>query len=194
MSQNRETDGFRRRLEEVQAEAIGESVPMTFEGFPVRVRPLPRIYFINAGRMPEHLTTQIIRLSDGEGGQVTETTNSRSAAESVASEHFMRFAVCRVLTEPVVVEVEPVPAGGYLYADLFITAPAFCRAVYQWILNDCPLPAEEKGEGVLGVEDLERFPSVEAGVQRVDAGNTGAGGGPPSVGVAAPHRKRTRRK
>jgi hypothetical protein len=167
---------------------------MVFEGFPCRVRPLVRMHFINAGRMPEHLTSQIIRPSDAEDVQATATTAAHSAAEAVASENFMRYAVCSVLVEPEVVEAEPVPAGGYLYADLFITAPAFCRAVYQWVLNDCPMPAKEKGEGVLGVEDLETFPEGAEGGQRADAGAKGEGGGAATVGTNAANRKRAGRK
>jgi hypothetical protein len=144
---------------------------MEFEGFPCVVRPLDKLHFIRAGRMPEHLTLKIIAANDGGAEPPPEPT----AAQIIEGETFYRRAVCAVLVEPRVVESEPVPEGGYLFAELEETAPKFVRAVYAWIMADCPAPKEQKGEEVLGVEDLERFPD---GAGR----GAGAGAGHPRKG------------
>lgn len=184
-------DVFRRRLEEAQAEtAQADAFPMVFEGFPCMVRPLDKLHFIRAGRMPEHLTLKIIAAND-EGAPPPPPA---TVAQVVEGETFYRRSVCAVLAEPRVVESEPVPEGGYLFADLEEWAPKFPRAVYAWIMNDCPRPKEEKGEGVLSVEDLEHFPSGAGGESGVDAGDKGEGRRKAAVGTSAPDRKRTRRK
>jgi hypothetical protein len=166
MSQNLETtpaDVFRRKLEEARERRQSEGFPMEFAGFPCKVRQLSRLHFIRTGRMPEYLTRLVIASIDRRE-EATATERQASAAEIVEGEVFMREAVCAVMVEPRVVASEPAPAGGYLYAELEENAPEFVQAVYQWVMQDCPAPEEEKGEGVLGVEDLARFPEVEAGV------------------------------
>jgi hypothetical protein len=191
MKQLPAADIFRQKLEEAREAVRAEAFPMVFAGFPCRVRALPRIHFINAGRMPEHLTRRLLGVlaASGQG-----TSAELSASEIVEGEVFMRKAVCAVLVEPQVVESGLVPEGGYLYADLLETAPAFVSAVFQWIMRDCPMPAEEKGEGVLGVEDLERFPDGAERQPSVDAGDKREGGGTKAVGAASTSRKRTSRK
>lgn len=179
MKQAQAEDVFRQRLEESHREALAEAVPMEFEGFPVKVRPLGLLFFIRAGQLPEHLTRQVIARSSENGGGSSPAPPS-SAEELVKGEVFMRKAFCAVMAEPRVVEVEPVPEGGYLFADLEVKAPKFVKAVMDWINRDCPLPAEERGEGVLGVEDLENFPEGAGGQSGAHAGDSGEG-----VGAAA---------
>ncbi len=178
MSQSAQ-DIFRRKLEEARERRQSEGFPMEFAGFPCRVRPLARLDFIRAGRMPEYLTRMVIEFVD-RVEKKTVTPDDLSAEQVVEGEQFKRRAVCAVLIEPRVVESGDVPPGGYLFADLDETAPEFVSAVFQWIMRDCPAPKEEKGEEVLGVEDLEKFPE---GGER----GTGAqlGGESESVGATA---------
>jgi hypothetical protein len=179
-------DVFAQKLEESRRAEESKAIPMVFAGFPCRVRVLPRVHFIRAGRMPDHLTRKIIANVDG------GAPPAPSAAQIVEGEQFFRRAVCAVLVEPPVAEQEPVPEGGYLFADLEESAPAFVRAVYDWIVADCPMPEEEKGEEVLGVADLETFP--EKAGRSAGAGDKGAGGRSGAVRTDAPHRKRAGRK
>lgn len=190
MSQNLMTDAFRRKLEESRAAEEAKAIPMVFEGFPCRVRVLPKLHFIRAGRMPDHLTKMLIARSDrGDTTPLEET-----AEQTVEGEIFMRKSVCAVMVEPRVVESEPVPEGGYLYADLEDAAHGFVAAVWRWIMQDCPLPEGEKkgGEaGTLSVSDLENFSEPAGGGAGV--GDTGEGGGKGAVRTSAPRRKRTGR-
>lgn len=191
-----ETDIFRRKLEERRAATIDEAIPMVFAGFPCRVRRLARMFFIRAGRMPEHLVSRIIALSEAEEqGAAAPPLPERSATEIIEGEVFVRRAVCAVLASPRVVESEPVPEGGYLYADLEETAPEFVRAVYDWILSDCPLPESEREKGgqgeALSVGDLERFPDGAGRQSSADVGAQGKDGGETPVGADAPDRERT---
>lgn len=196
-----ETDIFRRKLEERRAAALDEAIPMVFAGFPCRVRPLTRMFFIRSGRMPEHLVNRLIALSEAEEQGAKVEPPERSAAEIIEGEVFVRRAVCAVLVSPQVVESEPVPEGGYLYVELDKTAPEFVRAVYDWIIADCPLPPpaegkEGQGSGAesLSVGDLEKFPDGEGRQPGADAGAQGEDGGAAPVGANATHRKRLGRK
>lgn len=193
-----ETDIFRRKLEERREAARAEAIPMVFAGFPCRVRRLTRMFFIRAGRMPEHLVSRLIALSDAEGQGAAAQMPERSAAEIIEGEVFVRRAVCAVLVSPQVVEAAPVPEGGYLYAELEETAPEFVKAVYQWVTEDCPMPESEKGKGgegeALTVSDLEKFPDGEGRQPNADAGAESADGGAASVGADAPRRTRSSRK
>jgi hypothetical protein len=189
MSQKTDDD-FKSALEKSRAGREEKAIAMEFAGFPCKVLPLPRIFFISAGQMPDYLTRKVVerldRTEQTEGLQVT-------AEQIVVGEDFRRAAVCRVLVSPRVVSLGEVPAGGYLYADLLDDAPAFISAVFLWIMSDCPLPAEEKGEGVLGVEDLANFPDSAAGQRGAKSGAKGARRGKAAVRADAPDRKRTRR-
>lgn len=189
MSKSETKDPFKEQLEAARAEVEAEAFPMEFEGFPCRVRVMPRLLFIRAGRMPEHLTRQMIARIDGTGEPREET-----AEEIVAGEVFMRKAVCAVLVSPRVVESEPVPEGGYLYATLEENAPKFVRAVYAWVMRDCPKPGNG-GEGkTLGVDDLETFPESCGRGAGAQSGDKSTGGEPSAVGATAPNRKRTRKR
>jgi hypothetical protein len=195
MSKATDPDVFRRKLEEARESTTQEAIPMVFEGFPCQVLPLPRIHFINAGRMPEHLTNRLIRMvdkprDDDEQGEQDEQT----AAQTVENENFMRVAVCAVMVEPRVVESGPVPEGGYLYADLLRNAKKFVSAVFAWVMRDCPAPKEQKGEEVLGVEDLENFPDGAGRGAGAKSGDKGEGGGEGAVPASTTHRKRNREK
>lgn len=173
-----ENDIFRRKLEESHAAELANALPMSFEGFPCRVRPLGLLFFIRAGQMPEHLTRQVVANSEtGARGMSVPS----SPEELIAGEVFMRKAFCAVMASPQVVEAEPVPEGGYLFFELEKSAPKFVAAVMEWIKRDCPLPAEEKGEGVLGVEDLESFPEGAGGQSGAHAGATGESSGAATV-------------
>lgn len=188
MSQSTDPDVFRQKLEEARAAARAAAVPMVFAGFPCKVRVLPKIHFVNAGRMPEHLTRRLLAVTDK--ADAAQPAIEPTAAEIVEGEVFMRKAVCAVIVEPAVVEAAPVPPGGYLYADLLESAPAFISAVFQWIMRDCPMPKEEKGEEVLGVEDLEKFPDGEGRSTRAKSGHKGKGQRERARGAAAPDRER----
>lgn len=193
MNQDSTADVFRQKLEESYAAERAAAFPMEFEGFPCKVRPLGLLFFVRAGRMPEHLTQQVIANSSASTA-ASAAAPASTPEELVAGEVFMRKAFCAVMAEPQVVESEPVPEGGYLFADLEEKAPKFVAAVMNWIKRDCPMPTEEKGEGVLGVEDLERFLGGAGRESGVDARDTGEGIGAPAVGTTAPGRKRTGRK
>ncbi len=182
MSQNT-SDVFSQKLEEAAAAREAEAIAMEFEGFPCRVLPLPRMFFISAGRMPEYLTQRVIALVDRLPN--ADDDEQRSATHLVEIESFRREAVCSVLVEPRVVVSGDVPPGGYLYADLVRIAPAFIAAVYTWIMHDCPMPAGEKGEGVLGVEDLANFSGGGGRVKRSGARSGGKGKRAKAVGASA---------
>jgi hypothetical protein len=164
MSQNVGTssaDVFRRKLEEARARREAEGFPMEFAGFPCKVRQLSRLHFIRAGRMPEYLTRLIVeRINRGAEG-AREMVEQASPEQMIQGEEFMRHAVCSVLIEPRVAPLGSRPEGGYLYGDLVENAPEFVEAVYAWIMADCPLPEEEREEGVLSVADAEKFPDGE---------------------------------
>lgn len=195
MNQSSTTDVFKLKLEESHRAALAEAIPMEFEGFPCRVRPLGLLFFVRAGRMPEHLTRQVIANSST-GGQGSAPASSTE--ELVAGEVFMRKAFCAVMAEPQVVESDPVPEGAYLFADLEEKAPKFVAAVMNWIKQDCPLPPEEKGgEGsdMLRVGDLETFPEGAGRESGVDAGDKGESGGTATGRtVTRTRRKRAGRK
>jgi hypothetical protein len=191
MSQNN-SDIFRRKLEESSERERAAAVPMEFEGFPCKVIVMPRAAFIRAGRMPEYLTQMVIEQADNR--EPTVTPDTLTAEQVVEGLNFKRFAVCSVLAEPRVVASGRVPKGGYLYADLDESAPRFVSAVFAWVMTDCPMPKEEKGVEVLGVEDLARFPDGDGRGAGAQSGNKGEGVGAAAVGVNAADRKRTRRK
>jgi hypothetical protein len=192
MSQNK-GDIFRQKLEAARARGKAEAVPMEFAGYPVKVRPLSIVSFIKAGRVPDYLTQQLIELID-DGSSAVEA-GELSAKQKVEGENFKREAVCAVMVEPVIVEHGTPPEGGYLYADFVKDAPEFIEAVFGWIQRNCPMPASEKGEEVLGVEDLEKFPESGKGESSAPAGDKGKSSGPRAVRASTrASRKRTRRK
>lgn len=185
-------DVFRQKLEESRERERAQAIQMEFEGFPCKVRVLPRIFFIQAGRMPEYLTTILIERLDGK--ESTIEPDKLTAAQTVKGENFKRDAVCAVLVEPPVVAEGKPPEGGYLYADLLEAAPAFVSAVFRWIMRDCPRPIQEKGDESLSVDALENFPTGDEQRTGAQSGDKGASGGGAAVGASAAHRKRTRRR
>jgi hypothetical protein len=190
MSQSLETDVFKQKFEEERARQKAEAIKMTFEGFPCEVVPIPYGLFVTSGRMPDHLTRFVL----AEDAQTARrATEEMTGEEIVEGERFMRHVVCKALVSPRVVEVEPIPEGGYLYADLMETAPKFVGAVFRWIMRGCPMPKKEKGAEVLGVEDLENFPEGAAGQSGANARDTGESSGEATDRPSPARRKRTRR-
>jgi hypothetical protein len=180
---NNGADAFRQKLEESRARERAAAIPMEFAGFPCCVRVLPRAAFIRAGRMPEYLTRMTVEQADAR--EPTVTPDALTAQQMVEGLEFRRVAVCAVLVEPSVVASGEAPEGGYLYADLDESAPDFTSAVFGWIMRDCPLPVEEKGAEVLGVEDLENFPEGARRGERAQPGDNGASVGAEAVGASA---------
>ncbi|MDQ3744183.1 MAG: hypothetical protein M3444_07365 [Acidobacteriota bacterium] len=188
MSQNVATDKasiFRQKLEAARARRQSEGVEMEFAGFPCKVRVLSRLHFIRAGRMPEYLTQIIILRNQKRSEEADRVADEMTAEQVIRGEEFMRHVVCVTMVEPRVVEASPVPEGGYLFADLLDSAPEFVQAVYEWVMRDCPVPEEEKGEEVLGVEDLEKFSDGAGGGAGAQPGDQGEGGGAAAARVDA---------
>lgn len=182
-------DPFKQKFEEARAEQASKAVAMEFAGFPCKAIPLPYSVFVVSGRMPEYLTNIVLAEPDEKAAEAREPT----AEEVKESEKFRCTAVCRVLVEPRVIPEGTPAEGEYLYADLVETAPAFISAVFQWIMRGCPMPEAKKGDEVLSVADLERFPKGGGRGAGAKSRRARKGGGPRAVGAATVDRKRTRK-
>lgn len=133
--------------------------------------------------MPEYMTRMTIELVDKR--EKTVDLDRLTAEQIVEGELFKRDAVCSVLVDPPVVTEGEAPPGGYTFAEIDELMPEFVNAVFTWIMCDCPAPKEEKGEEVLGVEDLVKFSDDAGGGTGAQSGDKGEGVGAAAVGVDA---------
>jgi hypothetical protein len=179
---NSVNDAFKDRLRQARAEQEAEAVPMEFAGFPCRVIPLPLNVWMRSGRMPDFLTSKY--LAAAEAGE-DETAVNLTPEEALEATAFRRKAVCRVMVEPRIVEEGDPGEGGYLYADIAETAPAFVGSVFDWISLGCPLPEKGSEGKALGAEALSRFPTQKSRRKRARARAVGEDGRQKAVGANA---------
>ena len=141
------------------------------DGCEFRGRRIDVQMWVKAGRMPQRLTEQIIRVHKGEQEQINEA--ELTAHDTIAALRFQRDLVCASFVEPVIIGDENAPLGdGEMYfSEAFADCPDWIDKVVNWQMQGAPgipVPLDDGGETTL--EALDTFRDGTRGEEPTSAG------------------------
>lgn len=136
--------------------AASPVITKTFGDQEFRVRRLNLQDWSQSGRLPQYLTTMMLRAYKGEAVEVDES--AMSADEMAASLVFQREAFCESIVEPRFVQVDrPLADDEVSYKTFTFAYPEIVREVVEWQMAGAPgVPVESEG-GEVPLQSLETF-------------------------------------
>jgi hypothetical protein len=164
--------GWRERAARLEAERPQQEEPtgvITLDGFEFVGRRLPLERWIKAGRVPQSLTAQMIRVYRGEQPDLDESQIPTD--DLIASHRFVREVVTYVVVEPrLVTEERALAAGEVRYSEVFDKAPHLVDLIMQWVYAGSPgVPVRTEG-GETSIEALSHFPDDAEGGSGAQSG------------------------
>lgn len=140
-------------------EATGE---INLDGFEFIGRRLPLQRWTKAGKVPQTLTAQMIRILRKEQSDVQEEELSTDAL--IAAQQFVVDAVCYVVKVPTLVtHTRPLKEGEVRYSEIFNDRPDLIDKIMAWIYAGCPgVPIKTK-DGETDMKSVENFPDDSEG-------------------------------
>lgn len=147
---------WQEQAEKAQKQEEAETAEINLDGFEFIGRRLPLQEWVRAGRVPQGLTAQFIRIQRGEQTDIKES--DLTSDEVIEAMKFQPDAICYCVVKPKIVRHSlPLQAGEVRYSEVFSKTPELIDKIMTWVFQGCPgVPVKTKN-GVTTVEAVENF-------------------------------------
>jgi hypothetical protein len=114
--------------------------------------------WVKGGRVPQHLTEQLIRIHKGEQADIDEV--KMTAAEVIGANRFQRDLVKHSVALPIIVDDEKQDLGPdeIRWSEIFADCPDWIDKIANWQLEGAPgIPVQLISGEVVELGELETF-------------------------------------
>lgn len=129
-----------------------------FDGFPLRLRRVPMELWIQHNRVPQFISTMVLRMMSGDAAGVERAAASLSDEEALSYLRFRRAVVEYAAVEPKIVFDERELAADEVSAEeMMSAAPGLLDFIFNWACGLAPDSPVTTAGGEVSAAALQSF-------------------------------------